>query len=78
MNEHEKIVENLSGRVYGVNIWTALHGITDFDKGNKALHQLVDGGRIIKKNVTIPGGGGGKFATYQLAPTFPTQLKAVK
>jgi hypothetical protein len=74
MNAHKQIIENLSGRVYGVNIWCALSG-TDWEEGTGALNELIAGERVEVQYQRLPVGGEGKL--YKLKPTWTRPELAV-
>lgn len=69
MDVYEAIINNLAGRVYGVNDGVALSGVENYEKGRKALNQLVADGRV--ETVGIPIISGHKTGPYyRLRPTF--------
>lgn len=59
---HQEILENLSGRPYGVNALVAINGIDDTIEGLKALKELVESRVVLVKYQTFEGK---QLALYQ-------------
>lgn len=55
MSLHKQILDNLEGRVHGVNFFVVLHGIEDHAAGLEALHELIRGGRIRVEEHRVEG-----------------------
>ena len=58
------IVNNLKGRVHGVNSMTAIHGINDTITALKMLETLVDENIVIEETIDLPDGVVGRLYKY--------------
>jgi len=73
MSNHARIIENLEGRVHGVNAFVALSGTDmDFD----ALNDLIHAGRIRREHLRTPEGRG-SFELFRLVPANVPHLTVV-
>jgi hypothetical protein len=71
---HRKIIENLDGRVYPVNLWVALSGL-DAGTGRDALNDLIRDGRVkVEYMRSLPNAP----ALYRLTVYYPPKLKVVE
>lgn len=73
MNTHETIVENLKGRVYGVNMAVAVSGAGP--EGFTALREMICDGLVREKTVRVPNGP--TLSLYSLRPLLPTSIRLV-
>lgn len=58
------IVNNLKGRVHGVNSMVAISGIDDTIRGLRVLQQMVEENVIIEECHDLPDGNVGKLYRY--------------
>lgn len=59
-----KIVNNLKGRVHGVNSMTAISGINDTISGLRLLDQLVEESIVLEERIDLPDGNIGRLYRY--------------
>lgn len=69
MNVYQHIIDNLKGRVYGVNALCAISGIEDVTAATIALQKLVHDGRVIRQTLNL-NNRGNRLTLYRLPTRF--------